>query len=315
MQAQRVISLNDEQRNNTLKNWFKVLQLEDIKELVSEKHPSFSKEERKKESLKLITNFGDHYWVYKGTHKVTKKPYFFCIVEATKFVLLNIRACSAYYRLFKDEIDKVKGYDFSARCQVFLCTTYTVAEGMRSHVAADIFPCLYRFIPLTDVYVLIGSKNPDSMYGLTYDYKINTEISPIHSNGLSYASIYDTDVIARMLNANENDIITHKRILWENGMAYSEIYNRCVKRTSSSLNAILPDGRCFGHMNGEEASKDETVEDTALVEKDDDLIEKEEDNEMEEQDEEDVSSDDIDYVPENEQNEDEDDEDEDDDED
>lgn len=298
MQAQQVISLNDEQRKTTLSNWFKVLNLEDMKELVAEKHPSFTKEDVRKYNLKIITNFGDYYWVYRGIHKETKKPYFFCIVQATKFVLLNLRACSAYYKLFKDEIDKVNGYDFHARCQVFLCTTFTVAEGMRTHVASDIFPCLYRFMPLPDLYVLIGSKNPDSMYGLAYDYKINTEISTKHSNGLSYASIYDTDVISRMLNANEGDIITHKRILWESGTAYSEIYNRCVKRTSSGLHSILPDGKCFGHMVYEA----EVEEEHALIEKDEDLIDapiKEEG----EDDDEDYDSDDIDYEPEKDEDE------------
>lgn len=297
MQAQKVISLTEEQRNNTLKNWFKILELENVKEIVSEKHPSFSKEDIKRYNLKLITNFGDYYWVYKGIHKHTKKPYFFCIVEAKKFVVLNLRACSAYYHLFKDEIDKVSGYDFNARCQVFLCTTYTIAEGMKSHIAYDVFPCLYRFISLPEIYVLIGSKNPDSMYGLAYDYKINKDITPIHSNGLSYATIYDTDIIARMLNANEGDIISHRRLLWENGTAYSEIYNRCVKRTSSGLSNMLPDGKCFGHMVTEGSSvsqkeiddkkEDETQD---LVEKDSDLIDKDaEDAENPKEDEDDYS--------------------------
>ena len=290
MQNQRVIALNDEQRQNTLKNWFELLELEDIKELVAEKHPSFKKTDVKKYALKTITNFGDYYWVYRGTHKQTKKHYYFCIVHATKFVVLNLRACAAYYPLFKDDIEPVSGYDMKAEAQVFLCTTYTMAEGVRSHVASDIFPCLYRFIPLPDLYVLIGSKNPDSKFGLAFDYTITRNGNRRHSNGLEYASIYDTDVIARMFNANEGDIITHKRLLWENGSVYSEIYNRTVKRTPSNLNHILPDGKCFGNMNVNEVDTND-VEDERSITKDDEPLEDPQ------QYEEDDSSD-IDYVPE-----------------
>lgn len=254
MQSQRVISLTDEQVKTTLYHWFDVLELEDVKEIVAESHPTFTKEDMKKYQLKLVTNFGDYYWVYRGVHKTTKKPYFFCIVKANKFVALNLRACSAYYKLFKDEIDKVNGYDFKAVCQVFVCTTYTMAEGVRTHVAPDIFPCLYRFIPLPDLYVLIGSKTPNSLFGLAYDYKIERNVPNKHSNGLEYATILDADVVARMLNANEGDIITHKRILWESGTAYSEIYRRCVKRTHAKLSSVLPDGKCFGHVYNEKTS-------------------------------------------------------------
>lgn len=291
MQTQRVIALTDEQRKTTLKNWFDILELEDIKELVSEKHPSFKKTDVKKYALKAITNFGDYYWVYRGTHKHTKKHYYFCIVHATKFVVLNLRACSAYYPLFKDDIETITGYDMKAIPRLFLCTTYTMAEGVRNHVASDIFPCLYRFMPLPDLYVLIGSKNPDSRFGLAFDYKLTRNPNPRHSNGLEYACIYDTDVIARMLNANEGDIITHKRLLWENGSVYSEIYNRIVKRTPSNLKHILPDGKCFGNMNLNEVETNDTIEDDKTIDKDDEPLE---DNQQYEEED----SSDIDYVPE-----------------
>lgn len=302
MQSQSVIALTDEQRKTTLTHWFELLELEDIKELVSERHPSFKKEIVRKHSLKIVTSFGDWYWVYKGTHKITKKPFFFCIVHATKFVVLNLRACSAYYRLFEKEIDTVEGYDFNARCQVFLCTTYTVGEGLRARIAPDIFPCLYRFIALPDLYVNIGSKTPNSLFGLAFDYKINHEISPTHSNGLSYAVIYDSDVIARMLNANENDVITHRRLLWENGTAYPEIYNRCVKRTASGLNSILPDGKCFGHMYKERIVANDA---SSIDTKNEDIVDLEDVQEEEDDDsnaqllnDEDYDSDDADYIPE-----------------
>ena len=96
-----------------------------------------------------------------------------------------------------------------------------------------------------------------------------------------------------MLNANENDVITHKRLLWENGTVYSEIYKRIVRRTSANLNYILPDGKCFGNMNYNDNVPESNEQD--LVEKDNDAIVKE----VEEPDEEiDEDSSDVDYVPE-----------------
>ena len=252
MQSQKIITLTDEQRESTLKNWFKVLNLTDVKTLMSERHPDFSKDTIRKYNLKIINNFGDYYWLIRGVNETTKKPYFFCIMDGTKFVALNLRAFSAYYHIFEKEVEPVNGYDFSAECQVFICTTFTLTLTMRQHIPADIFPCLYRFIPLTDLYVMLGSKSPDSMYGLAYDYKLERTpkgVVPKHNNGLEYAIILDTDIGARMLNASENDVVVHKRLLWENGIAYEEEYRRCVKRTSGNLNMVLPDGKCFGNMN------------------------------------------------------------------
>lgn len=275
MQSQKIITLTEEQRESTLKNWFKALNLTDVKVIMSQRHPEFSKEIVRKYNLKVIANFGDYYWLIRGVNATTKKPYFFCIMDGTKFVALNLRAFSAYYHLFENEVEKIDGYDFNAECQVFVCTTFTLTLTMRQHIPADIFPCLYRFIPLTDLYMMLGSKNENSMYGLAYDYSIERTpkgVIPKHDNGLEYAVILDTDIGARMLNASENDVIVHKRLLWESGIAYVEEYRRCVKRTSGNLNMVLPDGKCFGNMNFTKSDATRKTITTSTAAPDDDAI-------------------------------------------
>lgn len=300
MQARQTIALTHDQLERTLKNWFEVLQLEKIEKLFDENHPKFTNEDIQKYNLHKISDFGDHYWMYKGIHKESHKPYFFILVEARNFELLYFRACSWYYHVFEHEIDKVEGFDFNAECQVFLCSTFTIAEAKRTHIATNIFPCLYRFIPLTDLYILLGSKNPDSKFGLAYDYEL-TRINPKDAipfrtvngeladkrqvditSGLYYANILCSDVIARMLNANPGDIISHRRLIWESGTVYSEPYKRIVQRVANNLNAIQPDGKCFGNMqlkDDDNKTKTRLQKDAKAEEEDDADMEGDEDEE------------------------------------
>ena len=260
MQAQQTRVLNDEQREITIKNWFELLNMESVEKLIDESHPKFTKDDIKKYNLKLVTKFANHYWVYKCIQKETHIPHFFIFVEATKFDLIFFRACSWYYHIFENELQSVHGYDFNAICQIFLCPTFTIAAGMRTHVATDIFPTLYRFVPLTDVYLALGSKAPNSNFGLAYDYSLTRYDPNAKKKSKEYATILSSDVIARIMNANPGDVITHTRLLWESGTAYSEKYHRIVQRVASSLNVIQPDGKCFGHMDVYEGVKTKSIQ-------------------------------------------------------
>ena len=126
---------------------------------------------------------------------------------------------------------------------------------MRTHIATDIFPTLYRFVPLADVYLALGSKTPDSKFGLAYDYILTRYDPNAEKKSKEYATIRSSDVIARIMNANPGDTITHTRLIWESGTAYSEKYHRTVQRVASSLNIVQPDGKCFGHMGTYEGIK------------------------------------------------------------
>lgn len=290
MQAQQTWVLNEEQREVTIKNWFELLNMETVEKIIDEPHPRFSKDDIKKYNLKLVTKFANHYWVYKCIQKETHIPHFFIFVEATKFDLIFFRACSWYYHIFEDELQPVNGYDFNATCQVFLCPTFTIAAGMRTHVATDIFPTLYRFVPLADVYISLGSKAPDSKFGLAYDYSLTRHDPNAEKKPKEYATILSSDVIARIMNANPGDVITHTRLLWESGTAYSEKYHRVVQRVASSLNVVQPDGKCFGHMGAYEGIKTRRLSEVIPEEQEET---KEQPEEQEESSSDDAENDDV----------------------
>lgn len=292
MQAQQTWVLNDEQRETTIKNWFELLNMESVDKIIDEAHPKFTKDDIKKYNLKLVTKFANHYWVYKCIQKETKIPHFFIFVEATKFDLIFFRACSWYYHVFESELKPVNGYDFNATCQIFLCPTFTIAAGMRTHVATDIFPTLYRFIPLTDVYLTLGSKAHDSKFGLAYDYKLTRYDANAEKKPKEYATILSSDVMARIMNANPGDVITHTRLLWESGTAYSEKYHRIVQRVASSLNVVQPDGKCFGHMGAYEGIKKKPISSDDAPEQDDENIKEQPESSSDDQTDEENTDDD-----------------------
>ena len=88
---------------------------------------------------------------------------------------------------------------------------------------------------------MIGSK--DGLFGMSYDYKIIPYEKTY--NGREYPVIFDYDVMVKVLNALNGDLICCKRILSE-GSPYGEYYIRRVESTASDVGIINPSGICEG---------------------------------------------------------------------
>lgn len=241
-QAQEIKCLNKEQIDITMNNLCRVLNLKNLKTLFTGK-PIFSKENEEKYGLIHITKFADNYILYEAefNDKLTspeKNYMYFIILEADKFDKLNITACSWFYHMFEDRINK---QGINNRPQVYICPAYVITDTMFLHIPTNIMPCLYRFVSLAEMYPMIGSK--EGIFGLTYDYKIVPY--EVAYNGRAYPIIFDYDVIVKILNAIPGDIICCKRVLNE-GSPYGEYYIRKVTSTASDINIINPSGICYG---------------------------------------------------------------------
>lgn len=233
-QAQEVRCLTKTQIDNTLNNWFNILNIKERK-IIAQGKPVFSKENEEKWNLQHITKFADNYTVYRCIDK-NNIINIFIIIETNKFDKLNISACCWYYHLFEDDIDRSL-----LRPQIFICPAFVVTEIMLLHVPINIIPCRYRFVSLCELYPLIGSSN--ELYGLTYDYKIVENVETY--NGRVYSIMYDKDPVVKMLNALPGDIVEYKRVMFE-GSPYTENYRREVVSTMNDVNVISPSGLCNG---------------------------------------------------------------------
>ena len=247
-QAQEIRCLTKEQIETVMKNWCKILNLSNLKTIFTGK-PVFSKHNEELYGLPHITKFADNYTVYEAlcngngsSNDSGAYNMYFIVLEADKFDKLNVSACCWFYHLFEDKINK---NGINGRPQVYICPAYVITDTMFLHVPVNIIPCLYRFASLAEMYPMIGSK--EGLFGMTYDYKI-IPFEPAY-NGRIYPTIFDYDVIVKILNAVDGDIIQCKRVLSE-GSPYGEYYFRRVMSTVSEINIINPSGLCNGTSDG-----------------------------------------------------------------
>lgn len=175
----------------------------------------------------------------KANDPERSKFMYFITLEATKFDKLNISACSWFYHLFEDKINRD---GINGRPQVYISPAFVVTDSLMAHVPTNIIPCLYRFVSLAELYPMIGSTS--GLYGMTYDYTIIPHEESY--NGREYPYIYDYDVIVKILNAVTGDIIQCKRVLSEES-PYGEYYRRIVMSTMDDIYVISPSGLSFGY--------------------------------------------------------------------
>lgn len=243
-QSQEIKCLNKEQIETTVQNLCGILKLNKPKTIFTGK-PVYSKQNEELYGLTHITKFADNYTVFEAESKENyngkKYNMYFIVLEADKFDKLNVSACAWFYHLFEDKIYKD---GINGRPQVYISPAYVVTDTMFLHIPMNIIPCIYRFVSLAEMYPMIGSK--EGLYGLTYDYKIIPYVKPY--NGREYPTIFDYDVMVKVLNAVNGDLICCKRILNE-GSPYGEYYIRRVVSTVNDTSMINPNGICNGNVS------------------------------------------------------------------
>lgn len=236
-----------------INNWATVLGATSKKVLYKGK-PIFSAENIKQWNLPHLTKFADNYVLYEFTRN--NKPSLYIItIETDKFDKVNIQACIWFYHYFEDKVYKTQ----TVRPEVFICPCFVVTAAMFNHVPINIIPCMYRFVPIPDIYPMIGSKS--MLYSTTWDYR---RLEPEEVMGTrEYSIILDFDPLVKILNCIPGDTIQHKRVLCE-GSPYTEYYRRTVVSTVTDINAIAPSGICYGKYQGKRTDRkddeDEVIE-------------------------------------------------------
>ena len=234
--------------------------------------PSFSEESVKKlEELGInvgkITKFADNYVIYKLSEpkennsvknlrqhnknikikNLNNRIEFVIVLDADKFDKQHYLAIIALYPIIHNELAKqlnisrnnLKGgstlnRNFELRsdsdeCLVTIAPTNKLPQSIIKHFDANILPCTYRIVSAQAMYYLLGSTSR-IMGSYCWDYEL-CEYEQLY-NKKKYGVIQDSDIVTKILNGRQGDLIICKCIRTE-GTPYAEYE---IRQICSTLN-------------------------------------------------------------------------------
>lgn len=240
-QAIKVVCLNEEQVETTLKNMCFLRGLNSPKKIFSGK-PKYTQELCEKYNIPFITKFAEKYSCYLAEDK-EKNNEGFIVIYSDKVDMWNISASAAlYYEYFHGKINPE-----SVPPKMTILPAFTVSENLTSHYKENIIlDCNYRIFSLIEIYPLIGNKNND-LFKLSYNYKIHHNSSDNNFSsyyGKEYPKIYDNDPIVKILNGIPHDIITCNALAYDDSV-FSQTYIREIIPSERLFNKISLSGICL----------------------------------------------------------------------
>lgn len=234
--------------------------------------PSFSEESVKKlEELGInvgkITKFADNYVIYKLSEpkennsvknlrqhnknikikNLNNRIEFVIVLDADKFDKQHYLAIIALYPIIHNELAKqlnisrnnLKGgstlnRNFELRsdsdeCLVTIAPTNKLPQSIIKHFDANILPCTYRIVSAQAMYYLLGSTSR-IMGSYCWDYEL-CEYEQLY-NKKNYGIIQDSDIVTKILNGRQGDLIICKCVRTE-GTPYAEYE---IRQICSTLN-------------------------------------------------------------------------------
>ena len=233
--------------------------------------PSFSEESMKRlENLGItvgkITKFADSYVIYKLSEpkendsvrelrsynknikikNLKDRTEFVIVVDADKFDKQHYLAIIALYPIIHNELAKqlkinkqnlVGGSSLnrnfelksdSDECLVTIAPTNKLPASIVKHFDASILPCTYRIVSAQAMYYLLGSTSR-TIGSYCWNYEL-CEYEQLY-NKCEYGIVQDSDIITKILNGRQGDLIICKGIRTE-ATPYAEYE---IRKVCSSL--------------------------------------------------------------------------------
>ena len=234
--------------------------------------PSFSEESVKKlEELGInvgkITKFADNYVIYKLSEpkennsvknlrqynknikikNLNNRIEFVIVLDTDKFDKQHYLAIIELYPIIHNELAKqlninrndLKGGSTlnrnfelksnSDECLVTIAPTNKLPQSIIKHFDANILPCTYRIVSAQAMYYLLGSTSR-IMGSYCWDYEL-CEYEQLY-NKKKYGVIQDSDIVTKILNGRQGDLIICKCVRTE-GTPYAEYE---IRQICSTLN-------------------------------------------------------------------------------
>lgn len=219
-----------------------------------------------------ITKFADNYVIYKLSEpkendsvrnlrkynknikikNLNNRTEFIIVVDADKFDKQHYLAIIALYPIIHEELSKqlnltkqssevkeLKGGSTlnrnfelkseSDECLVTIVPTNKLPLSIIKHFDANILPCTYRIVSAQAMYYLLGSTSR-VMGSYCWDYEL-CEYEQLY-NKKDYGVILDSDIVTKILNGRQGDLIICKAVRTE-GTPYAEFE---IRQVCSSLN-------------------------------------------------------------------------------
>jgi hypothetical protein len=126
------------------------------------------------------------------------------VIKDDKFNKQHFLALPKLFYLFEPHL-KEYAEKMPNDCLITVLATYSISEKISTHLDDKTFPWNYRIISMIDAFPLLGSRQGIKKFGFTRDYEV-CKYKP-YENGKKYAIVNDSDIMVKLLNAFEGDLI------------------------------------------------------------------------------------------------------------
>lgn len=209
------ICLTNEQVINNLNNLTKILKLPKLEKIYEGKP-------------KVVSKLANNYELYE-----CKNEFYFIVVYADNFNIQYFQACKFFETMMGDFVKTVD------RPKIYLCSAFTISKTNLKSLTMNIMSVPFRFVLLTQLHPLIGSKDFLHAHIVSYEL-LDTKENAF--NNKDFPIILDSDPAVKLVNALPGELIRYKEIIADNSKPYTQYKIRRVHSTRSSIKEIDSSG-------------------------------------------------------------------------
>lgn len=168
---------------------------------------------------------------------------FMIVLNTEKVDKVCLTSLVLLYHLMENDLTKNNGYVINKNVYqtyipddsetfITIALTTPIDQTINRSLTLRYLPCNYNFISLYSIYPLIGSKSK-LWYGMCCDFEL-CEYEELY-NHKNYASIYNDELVVKILNGKIGDLIICKIILNEGRPYFEYSIKRIISRNNDDI--------------------------------------------------------------------------------
>lgn len=163
----------------------------------------------------------------------SKDEFYFIVVYSDNFNIQYFQACEFFEKDFKDFVKEPD------RPKIYICSAFTIPKTYYKLLPSNLIKYPFRFVKITDLHPIIGSKNLLPAHIKSYEL-LNTKEKAF--NNKDFPVILDSDPVVKILNALPGELIRCHEIIVDNWKPYTQYKIRRVVSTKSSIKDLPNSG-------------------------------------------------------------------------